>query len=238
MSFANLADQARIAARLLISPPLEVRLHGGEEARATFANFTRPHRHLPFLRNKTFGVALMPVSATTADPLAGSHARASRQRRKRALRLGYTFGPFEGNEYIDEILAINRSSSLRQGKPLTPSYTDADAVALYSRRRQPFFGVFDATRVLRAYCHAPTVGEVAVLARFLGEYDRLQDGIMTLLLSEMVLHFARSRAAAGNPQWIMYDTYIGGTAGMRIFKARCGFQPYRVKWVWANGPGA
>jgi hypothetical protein len=238
MDISNLIEQARLALRLMRERPVEIRLFGSGEARAAYRNFTKPHRHLPVLRNKTFGVALMALPAKATDPLAGPHARASRQRRKRALQRGYTFAPFKGSDHIDEILTINRSASVRQGKPLSAAYTDADAVARYSKQRRPFFGVFDSTKVLRAYCHAPTVGEVAVLARFLGEHDHLQEGIMTLLLSEIVLHFAGARAVAGNPLWIMYDTYIGGTAGMRIFKARCGFRPYRVKWVWADGPGA
>jgi hypothetical protein len=238
MEITNLIEQARLALRLMRERPVEIRLFGSEEARAAYRNFTRPHRHLPVLRNKTFGVALMPVPAKASDPLSGPHARASRQRRKRALQRGYTFAAFNGSDHIDEILAINRSASVRQGKPLSSSYTSADAVTRYSKQRSPFFGVFDSTKVLRAYCHAPTVGEVAVLARFLGEHDRLQDGIMTLMFSEIVLHFAGARAAAGNPHWIMYDTYIGGTAGMRIFKARCGFGAYRVKWLWTDGPGA
>jgi hypothetical protein len=33
----------------------------------------------------------------------------------------------------------------------------------------------------------------------------------------------------------MYDTFVGGTAGMRTFKERCGFLPYRVNWVWRDG---
>jgi hypothetical protein len=36
----------------------------------------------------------------------------------------------------------------------------------------------------------------------------------------------------------MYDTYIGAGAGMRTFKERCGFQPYRVKWVWTPDGGS
>jgi hypothetical protein len=233
MDIANLIEQLRIAAQLARSRPIELRLYGGEEALAAHTTFTKPHRRLPFLRNKTFGVALLPVSVPATDPFAEPRFRASRRRRKRALDRGYSFAPINGSDHLDRILAINRSSSQRQGLPLSPSYTDAALVARYCKQRSPFFGIFDAEAILRAYCHAPTLGDVALLARFFGEHDRLEDGVMYLLLSELVSHFVMERAHHGHPLWIMYDTYIGAGAGMRTFKERCGFQPYRVKWVWA-----
>lgn len=237
METPNLIAQLRIVAQLSRSRPLELRLYGGEESSAAYAAFTGPHHRLPFLRNKTFGVALLPTPAPGIDPFAEPRFRASRRRRKRALDRGYAFAPFEGSSQLDRILAINRSSARRQGQPMSPSYLDAKTVARYCELRRPFFGIFDSENALRAYCHAPTLGDVALLARFFGEYDRLEDGIMYLLLSELALHFAAERARNGHPLWIMYDTYIGASAGMRIFKERCGFRPYRVKWVLARDRG-
>ncbi|HEX3943235.1 MAG TPA: hypothetical protein VHW69_04025 [Rhizomicrobium sp.] len=233
MDIPNLIEQLRMTVQLARSRPIELRLYGGEEASAAYATFTKPHRRLPFLRNKTFGVALLPVSVPAADPFAEPRFRASRRRRKRALDRGYRFAPINGSDHVDRILAINRSSPHRQGLPLSPSYTDAVVVARYCQQRSPFFGIFDAERTLRAYCHASSLGDVALLARFFGEHDRLEDGIMYLLLSELVSHFAMEQPRDGHPLWIMYDTYIGASAGMRTFKERCGFQPYRVRWLWA-----
>jgi hypothetical protein len=238
MDIPNLIEQLRMTAQLARSRPIELRLYGGEEAFAAYTTFTKPHRRVPFLKNKTFGIALLPVPVPATDPFAAPRFRASRRRRKRALDRGYRFAPFDGSVHVDRILAINRSSAQRQGQPLSPSYADAALVARYCELRRPFFGIFDAERMLRAYCHAPILGDVALLARFFGEYDRLEDGIMYLLLSELVSHFAKERAREARPLWIMYDTYIGAGAGMRTFKERCGFQPYRVKWVWTPDGGS
>lgn len=235
MKISNLVEQARLAARLSRERPVEIGLFGGDEARAAYDTFTKRHRHLPFLRNKTFGIALLRVPQVGKDPFSDSQFRALRRRRARALASGYTFAAFEPKEYVDRILAINCSAPERQGKPVSPAYTDPAAVARYCAVRRPFFGVFDSGNLLRAYCHAPTLGEVTLLARFFGEYDRLQDGIMYLLLSGVVSELSVTRAASGNPLWIMYDTYIGGGSGMRTFKERCGFRPYRVKWIWRDG---
>lgn len=232
MKLPNFLQQLRIGAQLLRSSPLEIRLYGGNEASNAYSTFSKPHRRLLFLRNKTFGVALLPVPDSGIDPFAEPKFRAGRRRRKRALDRGYFFAAFEGREQVDRILAINRSFSHRQGQPMSNSYIDEAAVARYCESRRPFFGIFDAEKTLRAYCHAPTLGDVALLARFFGEYDRLEEGIMYLLLSQVVSHFAAELAREGHPLWIMYDTYIGGSAGMRTFKERCGFQPYWVRWVW------
>jgi hypothetical protein len=232
MKLPNFIQQLRIGAQLLRSSAVEIHLYGENEASNAYSTFSKPHRRLPFLRNKTFGVALLPVPESGIDPFAEPKFRAARRRRKRALDRGYSFAPFEGREQVHRILAINRSFSHRQGQPMSKSYTDQAAVARYCESRRSFFGIFDAEKTLRAYCHAPTLGDVALLARFFGEYDRLEDGIMYLLLSQVVSHFAGERAREDHPLWIMYDTYIGGSAGMRTFKERCGFRPYRVRWVW------
>jgi hypothetical protein len=52
---------------------------------------------------------------------------------------------------------------------------------------------------------------------------------MYLLISELVKEMITS-----NPpiKYLMYDTFIGANPGIRFFKERCGFIPFRVKWIW------
>ena len=33
-------------------------------------------------------------------------------------------------------------------------------------------------------------------------------------------------------RYIMYDTFYGGSVGLRKFKTKLGYSPYNVKWVW------
>jgi len=34
------------------------------------------------------------------------------------------------------------------------------------------------------------------------------------------------------PLWGMYDTFFGASSGLRYFKERLGFRPYKVRWIW------
>ena len=45
------------------------------------------------------------------------------------------------------------------------------------------------------------------------------------------------RADQGTPRWAMYDTFFGSDEGLRFFKERLGFRPYRVTWTW-EPPGS
>ena len=34
--------------------------------------------------------------------------------------------------------------------------------------------------------------------------------------------------------YLMYDTFFGASEGLKKFKEKLGFQPYKVKWKWEN----
>jgi hypothetical protein len=230
--FANLREQAELVWLVARSPAVEIALFGNEEARTAYRAFTGRHKRLPLLPSKTFGAALLRIPASPEQLLAGTSSRNLRQRRKRAIDRGYRFTEIDGPAHTDRILAINRSADRRQGRPLTDSYTDIARVRRYCSNRRPFFGIFDRNDVLRAYCHTPVLGDVFSFARILGEQDRLRDGIMYLLVAEVIVTMRAQRELLGYPQWAMYDMYIGGGRGLRIFKKECGFRPYRVIWRW------
>jgi len=174
----------------------------------------------------------LPIPAAPEQLLGGKSLRNLRQRRKRAVDRGYRFTEIDAPAHADRILAINRSADRRQGRPLTYSYTDPARVRRYCANRRPFYGVLDKNEVLRAYCHIPVLGDVFSFARIMGEQDRLKDGIMYLLVSEAIITMRAQREHIGYPRWAMYDMYIGGGRGLRIFKKECGFQPRRVIWRW------
>jgi hypothetical protein len=33
-------------------------------------------------------------------------------------------------------------------------------------------------------------------------------------------------------RYIMYDTFFGASDGLKRFKKKLGFKPYKVRWVW------
>ena len=39
-----------------------------------------------------------------------------------------------------------------------------------------------------------------------------------------------------SPRWLMYDTLLGASEGMRYFKDAMGFSPYWVRWKWGHAP--
>jgi len=56
----------------------------------------------------------------------------------------------------------------------------------------------------------------------------LADGIMRLVIER--------KSKYGQPEWLMDDTLLETKEGLRYFKGRLGFEPYRVKWLWKETP--
>jgi hypothetical protein len=163
------------------------------------------------------------------------HLPSSRWLRKkvqRARNLGYEFAPIEHDDYLDDIYAINTSKSERQGKPMTASYRVRPSPIGRSkeqpcpRHRSGYFGVLRDGR-LYAYLGARQVGELTATPTLLGHGDYLDDGIMALLLYETA---AWHRRVCGSSYVWYYYYYSSGTDGMRFFKEKMGYRPYRVRW--------
>jgi hypothetical protein len=57
---------------------------------------------------------------------------------------------------------------------------------------------------------------------------------MYLLMTDVIEEKFELAKTAGNPKWIMYDTWLGASAGLRQFKAVLGFSPYWVRWRWVE----
>jgi hypothetical protein len=197
--------------------------------RATHANFTRPHPRFKVFGNKTMGAALIDL-AGLAGP--GDYLRTVRQRghagpqsRKAAAR-GYRLQAIERNRHIDEIHAINTSLAVRQGRPMDRAYLER--VDHYpTRGHYRYYGVFDAQGRLCAYCNLGYFGNFALLDQLLGFHNH--DGVMYLLLKEIVCGLIAERRV----DYVMYDMLLGARPGLREFKRRAGFTPYRVHYALA-----
>ena len=35
-------------------------------------------------------------------------------------------------------------------------------------------------------------------------------------------------------KYIMYDTFFGASEGLKKFKEKLGYKPYKVRWIWEN----
>jgi len=211
-------------------PRQEVRMHGGALAEKYFRYFTRRHPRYPFLGNKVWGVALLPIQGNGQDYLKGRDRQAARTNVNRATAAGFWVAWCDPQEYLEAILAVNLSTPMRQGRPMAPEYRDPAALKAYFQEGGDLFGAFDAEGRLRAYLHLVDGGEVAIIARLLAHADDLDRGIMYLLVTGLVKELLASKR--GVCRWLMYDTLLGGSEGLNYFKERVGFKPYVVRWTW------
>ena len=191
-----------------------------------YTNFTRPHPRYKVFGNKSMGVALIDLArfdnvGSYLDAVR-HHGHAGPQSRKAAAR-GYRLRRIDRNEHLDEIHAIHVSIPERQGRPMDESYVTRRT----SYPEEPHcecHGVFDAGGRLAAYCNVALFGNFAATDQLMGY--RNNDGMMYLLLSHIVCGLIEARRV----NWFMYDTWFGGNHGLREFKRRVGFQPYRARY--------
>lgn len=230
MKLTELPDRLKLASAILHSERLELNLFGSAEAEAAYRGFSKGHRLLPFIAAKGFGAALFRLPETADEYLRGKPFEFARRQRRKAMKAGFRFRRFEAAEHEQTILAINRSALERQGRAIPTAYTDEKEVSRFCRENSALFGVFDVGGKLVAYAHAPVLGDIYLLSRILGHTDHQKSGIMYLLVTGITGEMIHRKNENGYPTWAMYDMFLGASSGLRFFKDRLGFRPYRVRW--------
>lgn len=220
---------APVAFELLTLPKARLRFDSAiapTKIRSQFELFTRPHARFPLMKNKTMGIALIDLSnfknsseylaTVKKKDYAGHHARQARKR-------GYTVRRINRNDHIAEIYRINTSAQSRQGRPMDTPYLTLQTEYSEAAPTQSY-GVFNAKGILMGYCCFGVYGNFAATDRLIG--IKTADGAMFLLLLEIICMLI-DRAQV---DYFMYDTFLGAQPGLRSFKHRIGFQPFRVKY--------
>jgi len=188
------------------------------------------HRRFPLIRNLQYGVALYPLPDRGETYFEAIEASARRNVRK-AQRLGYSFKRIDFNEHRAEIGAIHRSAPVRQGpmpdhmlvgevKPI------ADPVSLTAFHDYFYVGVF-AQNELRGYGACMVAGELFAITDIYGHAAYQADGVVPLLLVEIVGY---ARTQYPQARYCMYDKYFGASETLRRFKKKFLFLPYKVDW--------
>ncbi len=172
---------------------------GDPDCQRHYRYFNRLHRKYFFIRNKSWGVALIQLPDSFDDYLKGKEKQALRTNRNHALKDGFRFDIFTPSDYVKDILEINMSAPLRQGRPMNEGYLEEHKVVAWANSLQQIFGVFNKEGHLRAYAKVPVCGEIAIFARLLGHYDDLEKGVMYLLISEIVKKCIEMKHKNGNP---------------------------------------
>jgi hypothetical protein len=233
MPFRQLCSRAR---EIITSERVEIGIYGDETARAVYRRFISPHPLCPFIGRKSLGAALLHLPTADQDFLKGGDYGQARRKRRRALASGFTFGEFDSRAHVGDILAINQSASVRQGKPMSEAFLSRDAVEAFCEKVAQLSGVFDADGRLHAYAHPLYVGDVVIFSRLLGHAESLKFGVMYLLMVESITQACRRYREEDHPVWAQYDMFWGATPGLRQFKRELGFRPYRVRWRWREAP--
>lgn len=210
-------------------------MFGGDEASAFHRAFNARHPRFRITRNKRWGVALIPLPKSFDDYLGGGSKTLLRRSRRRASGAGFRYAHATPQDHLDEIMEINRSAPVRQGRAMADIYVDREQMIETFEGRTTIRAIFDGRGRLRAYAVVLVIGDVILFHKILGHADDLRYGTMYLLVSEIIRESIDLRDARGSPNWMMYDTFWGATSGLAYFKERVGFQPYTVDWVWVEG---
>ncbi len=198
----------------------------------TYSYFTKPHR-LKLFKNKTLGVELIPLNGYNSfaeyyNQINGKNSAAYYQRK--ALRKGYKFVEINLNDYIDDIYQINISTPVRQGKAMSSKYLKKES-HYEIKKNFRYFGCLNSDGILLSYCCVGFYGEFANINVLLGHYKFLNDGIMYLMMVELNKIIFNEYKNFGY-KFIMYDMFFGASDGLKMFKRKLGYKPYRVKWLW------
>lgn len=227
--WSKLGQLARLLRELCALPVAQLRfdLARFPEQRRMYELFTKRHPRYKLVRNKTLGIALVDLMRyrDAEDYLRAVRfsGHAGPQRRK-ALAHGYTVREIDRNLHIDAIHAINISAPVRQGRPMDNGYR----IKKLRYEQPPYtatFGVFDGRDTLVAYCVVGLYGNFAATDQLLGY--KTSHGIMYLLLAEIICRLIARRQF----EFFMYDTFLGARPGLRDFKRRTGFRPYRAHYA-------
>jgi hypothetical protein len=232
----RLSDRVRELRRLLHAavtllrlPRARLHFHSRiapERIGATYRLFNGRHARFPLIRNKTLGIALIDLSkfkcpaeylaTVKKKDWAAYHGKVARKR-------GYSVRQIDRNDFIAEIFSIHNSSDARQGRPMDQNYRNLQT-RFDENPPMRSFGVFNAGDRMVGYCSFGVYGNFAATDRLIGFKNN--DGTMYLLLVDIIT----ALIDAGSVRYFMYDTFLGAQPGLKSFKQRIGFQPYRVRY--------
>ena len=91
--------------------------------------------------------------------------------------------------------------------------------------------VFSKNNELKAYLYLIEAGNFVVISRILGDTDANNDGIMYFMILSLIKEWINNENFFKfNPNYLFYDTWFGAKEGLKEFKKRLGFVPYKVKY--------
>lgn len=166
----------------------------------------------------------------TIDAYSQSIGDKSRNMVRKAIRAGYQYVTVDANNYIDDVMAVRLSAPTRQGKPIPAYFFERPEKIVYNQEcpyhGDGFYGIFKGGKLV-AYTTLYFYGQIAQVNHILGHAEFLKDGIMNLLMHEVVNDLIE------NKPWVRAINYLysgarNGASGTALFKRSIGFEPLRL----------
>lgn len=205
------------------------------EVRDLYLYFNKRHKKYKIIKNKTIGVMLYKLPKNVEDyekEITGKNSVGYYSRR--CKKFGYYTKYFDQAKHLEELYEINTSSSERQGHKMSEQYLE---------KVQPeekkdcikYFGVFNSEDKLVGYIRLIITPYLYIISKLLGHKEHLDNNIMYLLLHDLTVDLINNGVEEDYEQYFMYDTYFGGSEGIKLYKKRNCFKPFKVKWVYKKG---
>ncbi len=208
------------------------------DVKKTYRYFTKLHRY-KIIKNKTIGVALIDLKKFNSfddylTTVNGKNSAAYYARK--CVKRNYVFIEVNKNHYIDDIYEINTSAEFRQGRKMSDSYLQKQT-QFDNQSNYKYFGVLDDNGKLVSYCDIGFYGEFCMINTLLGHKEHLNNGVMYLMITSLISYLYKNELTihTGGLRYVVYDTFFGASNGLKKFKTKLGFEPYRVKWKLKKG---
>jgi hypothetical protein len=190
--------------------------------------FNKRHPRLKIIKNKQIGVAYIDLSNYPSgggylESVNGKNSAYYYSRKCKAR--GYILCEIDRNERREEIALIETSAPERQGRPMAVGYGDFNKKYV-DFENYKYYGVIFKSKIV-AYANIGTYGNFACVSRLMGHAEHLNNGVMYLMLTEIISNLIEERRL----RYIFYDTWYGASKGLKGFKKKLGFAPCIAAWL-------
>ena len=175
---------------------------------------------------------------------------------KKAMRVGYLFEAFQGENYLPDIKEIRQSNKWRGlGLPADPYVLTPETLntkpSYFAKIQTPkcnihwekWFGIFQSKaghmqgqikthQRLIAYARIRRIGNTVKYAELIGHCEHLNNGVMAFLHLEIMKYFfdpVRHDSDKGI-QYITYNNVERGADGLFFWKRKALFMPYEIEF--------
>lgn len=232
-----MSNKLKLIKEILTLPKVTIEIIDNDtsgEVEELYKYFNKRHPKYKIIRNKTLGVMLFNIPKTVEEYeslISGKNSVMYYSRR--CTKLGYYTDYFIKNKHLDDMYDINVSSDNRQGRSMSKQYLE-EVPKEEKKEAVSYFGVFTSDKKLVGYIRIINTPNLYVISQLLGHDKYQNDNIMYLILHDLITSLIEKNKDNNKEVYLMYDTYFGGSQGIKLYKKRHAFKPYKVKWKYSN----